>query len=71
MSRTAYQAWQAETVEDLLSLVGAVTACRLVGRSRATHHRQANPKPSMLGPRRRPQHPGELTATEREPGLGA
>lgn len=66
MSRAAFADWQMETVNDLTGLVGVVTACRLVGRSRATHHRQANPKPPVLGPRRRPQHPAELGPQERE-----
>ena len=41
-------------------------ACALVGRSRATHHRQANPPPRVHGPHPKPQHPAELTKTQRE-----
>jgi transposase InsO family protein len=59
-------AWQTESVDELTPLVGVVDACRLVGRARATHHRHANPRPRALGPRRRAQHPAELTTTERE-----
>lgn len=66
MTKTAYAAWQAESVEDLTGLVGVVQACRLVGRSRATHHRHAHPKPRVHGPRRKPVHPAELSAIERE-----
>ncbi|WP_434614642.1 hypothetical protein [Arthrobacter sp. A5] len=42
-----------------------VKACKLVGRSRATHHRQANPQPRMHGPWPKAQHPAELSAAER------
>ncbi|MGK2883402.1 MAG: transposase [Rhodococcus sp. (in: high G+C Gram-positive bacteria)] len=70
MSRAAYAAWQTETVDELTPHLGVVTACGLVGRSRATHHRQANPKPAVLGPRRRPMHPAELSLAEREQVLG-
>lgn len=70
MSPAAYAAWQTEAVVELTPHVGVVTACRLVGRSRATHHRQANPKPAVLGPRRRPLHPAELPVAEREQVLG-
>jgi putative transposase len=70
MNRAAYAAWQTETVNELTGMVGVVTACRLVGRSRATHHRQAHPKPPVHGPRRRAQHPAELTSDERERVLG-
>ena len=66
MSRAAYARWQTETVDELTPLVGVVTACRLVGRSRATHHRQAHPAAPVLGPRRRAQHPAELSPAERE-----
>lgn len=66
MTKTAYAAWQTESVEDLTGLVGVVQACRLVGRSRATHHRHAHPKPRVHGPRRRPVHPAELSTVERE-----
>lgn len=66
MTRAAWVAWQTETVNDLTPHVGVVAACALVGRSRATHHRQANPEPPVHGPRRRAQHPAELTAAERE-----
>jgi putative transposase len=66
MTKTSYAAWQTESVEDLTGLVGVVQACRLVGRSRATHHRHAHPKPRVHGPRRRPVHPAELSTVERE-----
>ena len=66
MSRAAYAVWQTETVDELTPLVGVVTACRLVGRSRATHHRRAHPAPPVLGPRRRARHPAQLSAAERE-----
>lgn len=66
MSRSAYTAWQKESVEELSGLVGVVEACRLVGRSRATHHRHERPAPRVHGPRRKPQHPGELSMIERE-----
>lgn len=42
-----------------------VKACKLVGRSRATHHRQDNPKPRAHGPWPKAQHPAELSAAER------
>lgn len=66
MSRAAYAGWQTETVDELTPLVGVGTACRLVGRSRATHHRQAHPAPPVLGPRRRAQHPAQLGPAERD-----
>ena len=50
--------------------MGVVMACALVGRSRATHHRQANPKPKMYGPHPKAQHPAELTEAERAEILG-
>lgn len=65
MSRAQWRAWQAETVEVLTPHVGLVAACALVGRSRATHHRQANPTPRVHGPWPKAQHPAELTAAER------
>lgn len=65
MSRHAWRAWQAETVEALTVLLGVVWACALVGRSRATHHRQTHPKPRQLGPHPKAQHPAELTPAER------
>ena len=40
-------------------------ACQLVGRARATHHRQANPAPRIHGPWPKAQHPAELSPTER------
>ncbi len=46
MSRAAWRTWQAETVDRLTALLGVVRAFALVGRSRATHHRQANPEES-------------------------
>ena len=42
-----------------------VRACALVGRSRATHHRQANPQPRMQGPWPKARHPAELSTDER------
>lgn len=65
MTRAAWRAWQAETVNLLAALIGMVWACALVGRSRATHYRQANPAPVVLGPHPKPVHPGELSAAER------
>lgn len=66
MTCTRWRSWQAETVALLAVLIGVVWACALVGRSRATHYRQANPKPRMYGPHPKPQHPAELTAGERQ-----
>lgn len=66
MTRADYRAWQAETVDELASHMGVGDACRLVGRSRATHHRQANPRPRVHGPWPKPQHPAELSAAERQ-----
>lgn len=65
MTRQAVTVWQTETVNELTEYTGVVEACRLVGRSRATHHRQANPTPRMHGPHPKPQHPAELTTGER------
>lgn len=70
MSRAAWRTWQADTVELLTALLGVVRACALVGRSRATHHRQANPKPRSYGPHPKARHPAELTAAERAAILG-
>lgn len=66
MNRALVAAWQAESVTELTPHVGVVEACRLVGRSRATHHRHANPAPPRQGPGRKATHPAELTSTERE-----
>ena len=66
MNRATVVAWQTETVNELTPLVGVVDACRLVGRSRATHHRHANPRPRVHGPRPKAQHPAELTTAERD-----
>lgn len=66
MNRAAVAAWQTESVNELTPLVGVTDACRLVGRSRATHHRHANPRPRAHGPRRKAAHPAELTTTERK-----
>jgi transposase InsO family protein len=53
-------------VTDLQPLLGVVAACRLTGKSRATHHRRLNPKPPVQGPARAPAaHPAALTDTER------
>ena len=53
-------------MNELSTLVGIVRACDLVGRSRATHHRHANPKPAPYGPHPKAQHPGELSTGERD-----
>lgn len=54
-------------VTDLQPLVGVVAACRLTGKSRATHHRQHHPKPPVQGPARAPvPHPAALTDAERQ-----
>lgn len=66
MGRDEHRRWQAETVEALTAHVGVVRACALVGRSRATHHRQANPRPRVHGPWPKPAHPAELSAAERQ-----
>lgn len=67
MTRSTWRAWQAATVDDLTPHTGGGTACELVGRSRATHHRQAHPKPKVFGPHLKPKHPAELAqAAERE-----
>jgi putative transposase len=65
MTRQAFAVWQAETVTGLTPHVGVVEACRLTGRSRATHHRSTHPQPRRLGPTPKAQYPGELTDTER------
>ena len=65
MTRAAWRDWQAQTVDVLAGLIGVVWACALVGRSRATHYRQASPTPRMHGPHPKPQHPAELTTDER------
>ncbi|MDO8395723.1 MAG: hypothetical protein Q7T31_15205 [Dietzia sp.] len=65
MSRAAWRTWQAETVQQLTALLGVVRACALVARSRATHHRQANPKPRAYGPHPKARHPAELNDTDR------
>lgn len=65
ISRVAWRRWQAETVHELTPHLGVVAACRLVGRSRATHHRQANPAPRAYGPWPKAAHPAELSQTER------
>lgn len=45
--------------------MGVASACRLVGRARATHHRTLNPPFPVLGPRPRPApHPAALDETE-------
>ncbi|WP_146051057.1 helix-turn-helix domain-containing protein [Streptomyces noursei] len=45
-------------VEELAEAVGLVAACRLTGRSRATHHRYLHPKP----PREKKPRPAPVTA---------
>jgi putative transposase len=56
-----------DAVNVLEPLVGVVAACRLTGKSRATLHRQRNPKPPVSGPVRPPRpHPSSLTPRERE-----
>ena len=53
-------------VTDLQPLLGVVAACRLTGRSRATHHRRHHPKHPVQGPARaRASHPAALTDAER------
>lgn len=66
MARSQWRAWQAETATLLTELLGVVMACALVGRSRATHHRQANPKPRTFGPHPKGRHPAELSDDERQ-----
>lgn len=46
----------------MTSLVGVVAACRLTGRSRATHHRRLNPAPP------RPKTPRPPPAAALDPG---
>ena len=70
MNRVHVLAWQTESVTELTPLVGVVEACRLVGRSRATHHRHINPRPRAHGPHRKAVHPAELSGQEREAVLG-
>ena len=70
MSRAAWRTWQAETAQLLTALLGVVRACALVGRSRATHHRQANPKPRAYGPHPKARHPAELSDPDRAAVLG-
>jgi len=65
MSRGTWRQWQKESAEELAGHVGLVRACDLVGRSRATHHRVANPKPRACGPWPKTRHPGELSQAER------
>lgn len=65
MIRATWRTWQAETAHLLTALLGVVRACALVGRSRATHHRQANPKPRAFGPHPKARHPAELSSAER------
>lgn len=48
MTTAARRSWQTETTTVLAVLVGIVMAWALVGRSRATHHRQANRATSHL-----------------------
>jgi transposase InsO family protein len=64
MSRAAWGTWQAQSVQELTEHVGVGRACVLVGRSRATHHRQANPKPRMHGPKPKVRQPSELGVEE-------
>lgn len=65
MERAQWRLWQAQTVDILAAHVGVVSACALVGRSRATHHRVASPKPRQHGPWPKPAHPAELSEQER------
>lgn len=49
---------------DLVEVTNTVTACRLLGKSRATHYRRLNPPaPGPAMPR--PAPPNKLTETER------
>lgn len=66
MTRSTWRVWQAATADELTPHTGVGKACELVGRSRATHHRQAHPKPRMFGPHPKPRHPAELSPAERE-----
>ena len=50
ITAAGHQSCQAAIVPDLTEHLGVVSACTLVGRSRATPHRQANPKPGCTGP---------------------
>lgn len=55
-----------EAFAQLEPLVGITAACALTGTSRATLHRQRNPKPPVFGPRpARASHPAALSAAER------
>lgn len=51
-------------MQDLRGSVGVVTACRLTGRSRATHHRRLHPPEPTQAASRAP-HPAALTDDER------
>lgn len=57
MPRPQWRAWQAETATLLTTLLVVMTACALVGRSRSTHHRQADPTPRIHGPHSKPRIP--------------
>ena len=47
--------------------IGVAAACRVLGKSRSTLHRQRNPKPTAaLGARKEFRHPAELSAEEKE-----
>lgn len=65
ITAAGHQSWQATTVKELTEHLGMVWACTLVGRSRATHHRQPTPKPRMQGPWPKAQHPAELSPAKR------
>ena len=47
-------------------MLGTAHACRILGKSRATVHRQRNPRSPRLGPRRPCHHPAQLSPEERE-----
>jgi putative transposase len=51
--------------------LGTVTACRILGISRATLHRRRNPKPPIATERRPFHHPAQLSEPERRAVLEA
>ena len=52
--------------------IGVTAACRVLGKSRSTLHRQRNPKPAAgPGARKEFHHPAELSAAEKERVLEA
>ncbi|MFE6692308.1 hypothetical protein ACFVFQ_38500 [Streptomyces sp. NPDC057743] len=53
-----------EAITGIEGELGITAACRLTGRSRATHYRRLRPAPPR-GPRKRQVQPSALTAEER------